>query len=176
MATEEKLNAVYDSMRAGLFIVTSAYRRRPVGCTCLWVSRVSFEPGLVAVFLAPSRFTCQTIQKSKRFVLHTLGEDCLDLARRFGLTSSRDTDKFATAAHTVTRTGIPVLEQAASWLECRLATVEPQGDHYLLLGEVVNGAVQRDTPHMIYNPHTFYLAGEPRREELLGGSTSGAAQ
>jgi flavin reductase (DIM6/NTAB) family NADH-FMN oxidoreductase RutF len=158
-------------MRSGLFIVTSAYRKRTAGCTCLWTTRVSFEPGLIAVFLSPSRFTCQTIQKSKRFVLHTLADDSLDLARRFGLTSSRDTDKFASTPHSLNRTGIPVLEQAMSWLECRLAGVEPQGDHHLLLGEVVGGAVQRDTPQMIYNPQTFYSAGEPHREEMLGGSS-----
>jgi flavin reductase (DIM6/NTAB) family NADH-FMN oxidoreductase RutF len=126
---------------------------------------------LIAVFLSPTRFTCQTIQKSKRFVLHTVGEDGLDLARRFGLTSSRDTDKFASAPHVLSRSGIPVLEQAVSWLDCRLAGVEPQGDHHLLLGEVVGGAVQRDVHQMIYNPQTFYLAGEPHREEMLGGST-----
>jgi 3-hydroxy-9,10-secoandrosta-1,3,5(10)-triene-9,17-dione monooxygenase reductase component len=172
VAKEEKLNAVYDSMRSGLFIITSAYRRKPAGCTCLWVTRVSFDPGLVAVFLAPSRHTCQTIEKGKRFVLHTLAEDCLDLARRFGLTSSRDTDKFALAQHELTRTGIPILGQAVSWLECRLASVEPQGDHHLLLGEVVNGALQREAPQMIYNPNTFYSAGEPRREEMLGSGSA----
>jgi 3-hydroxy-9,10-secoandrosta-1,3,5(10)-triene-9,17-dione monooxygenase reductase component len=166
----EKLNAVYDTMRAGLFIVTSAWRKRLAGCTCLWVTRVSFNPQLVAIYLSPARHTCETIERSKRFVLHSLADDSLELARRFGLLSGRETDKFSGVAWTPGGGGVPVLAQAAAVLECRLAGVEPQGDHHLLLGEVLRGAVQRELPHLIYDPHTFYAVGTPQAEASLGSS------
>jgi flavin reductase (DIM6/NTAB) family NADH-FMN oxidoreductase RutF len=176
MLAEAKLNAVYDTMRSGLFVVTSAYRKRLAGCTCLWVTRVSFNPALVAVYLAPSRFTCQTIEKGKRFVLQALAEDGLPLARRFGLSSSRDVDKFAGLEWQPGINGIPLLAGAVSLLQCRLATVEVQGDHHLLLGEVLDAAIQHDVPQLVYDPRAFYsAAGEDQREELLlGGYAAGA--
>jgi flavin reductase (DIM6/NTAB) family NADH-FMN oxidoreductase RutF len=170
MAAEEKLNAIYDSMRSGLYIVTSVWRKRLSGCTCLWVTRVSFDPSLIAVYLSPSRFTCETIERGKRFALHTIADDSLDLARRFGLSSSRDVDKFEGAAWEPGRGGVPILSYAAAVLECKLAGVEPQGDHHLLLGEVVDGAILRDVPQLIYDPLSFYELGEVRAEMMGGGA------
>jgi flavin reductase (DIM6/NTAB) family NADH-FMN oxidoreductase RutF len=173
MATEEKLNAVYDTMRSGLFIVTSAYRKRLAGCTCLWATRVSFDPPLMAVYLTPGRFTCETIQKSKRFAVHALGEDGLPLARRFGLTSSRDADKFEGQPWHAGHNGVPLLDEAISIVECRLAAVEQQGDHQLLLGEVVDAAIQREGAQLIYDPQAFYAFSLGQREAAMGMGESG---
>lgn len=171
MLADEKLNAVYDSMRSGLFIVTSSYRKRPAGCTCLWVTRTSFNPPLLAVYLSPGRFTCETILKSKRFALHAVAEDGMALARRFGLSSQRDGDKFADVKWREGRNSVPLLGDALSVIECRLATSQTLGDHSLLLGEVVDAAIQRqDAAQLIYDPHSFYALGEERREPLLGES------
>jgi 3-hydroxy-9,10-secoandrosta-1,3,5(10)-triene-9,17-dione monooxygenase reductase component len=170
MAADEKLNAIYDSMRSGLYIVTSAWRKRVSGCTCLWVSRVSFDPSLIAIHLSPSRYTCETIERGKRFALHTVADDSVDLARRFGLTSSRDVDKFEGTAWEPGRGAVPILSYCATVLQCKLAGVEPQGDHHLLLGEVVDGTILREVPQLIYDPRTFYELGEVRAEEMVGGS------
>lgn len=174
MFAEEKLNAVYDSMRSGLFIVTSAYRKRLAGCTCLWITRVSFNPPLLAINLDPTRFTCETILKSKRFALQAVAGDGMALARRFGLSSQRDGDKFDGVSWHEGRGGVPLLDDAASVIECRVATTQQLGDHTLLLGEVVDSAIQRDTQQLIYDPHEFYAVHEERFEAQLGES-SGAA-
>ncbi len=41
---DEQLVSVFDTMRSGVYIVTSAYRRKPAGCTAVWVCRASFKP------------------------------------------------------------------------------------------------------------------------------------
>jgi flavin reductase (DIM6/NTAB) family NADH-FMN oxidoreductase RutF len=168
MITAEKLNQVYDKMRSGLFIVTSSYRKHNAGCTCLWVTRSSFNPPLLALYLAPTRHTCEVILKSKRFALHTVPEGGVALARRFGLSSQRDGDKFEGVDWTPGLNNVPLLNDAGSVIECRLATFQNLGDHSLLLGEVLSAQIQHDIAQLMYDPESFYNIGEERREIQMG--------
>ncbi|MCB1220573.1 MAG: flavin reductase [Planctomycetales bacterium] len=152
------MTQVFDTMRSGLAIVTTAYRRKPAGCTTTWISRVSFEPPLVAVFLSPQRGTLEMIRKGKRFAINFLAEDGLALARQFGFSSGAD--KFADVQYETGQTGAPILRAAVSYLDCRLERIEKFGDHEMVLGKVQHAAIQRPDAPAVYDPATFFLNGE----------------
>ena len=171
MAVKQDLTEVFDTMRSGLAIVTSAYRRKPAGCTCTWISRVSFDPPLVAVFLAPGRNTLETVRKGKRFAINILGDESLDLARRFGIDSSAELDKFNSLQYVTGESGAPILRDAVSYLDCRLESITSIGDHEMVLGRVQDAAVQRPDRPALYDPETFFVNDSQNNEH--GEATHG---
>jgi len=154
-SVELNLDAL-ELLRSGVYIVTSAYRNQPAGCTCVWVSRVSFTPPLMAVWLDPGRHTLKTIERGRRFCINVLGESSLQLARRFGFTSGHDIKKFKDVAYHKSSLGSPVLAAAIIYIDCRLEGIEALGDHRMVTGEIIDAATLTDEEPLIYNPRTFY--------------------
>jgi len=163
---EDQLLQAFDSIRSGVYIVTSAYRRKPAGCTVVWLSRVSFSPPLLAVDLAPDGHTFETIKLGKRFCVNVLGESSLKLARRFGFASGYNENKFEDVAYHKSTTGSPILEAAVSYIDCRLESITQVGDHFMLIGEIADAARVSEEEPMIYDPNTIYLGTMQRVESL----------
>lgn len=124
------------------------------GMTAAWVSRVSLKPPLVAVSVAPKRFTYQLIREFKAFAIHVVSKKHEKLAIEvFGRLSSRDVDKFAKAgiqpmrAQSVTA---PIIPDVPLVLECRLVAEHVAGDHVLFIGEVVKAYKGSDDPPLVW--------------------------
>jgi flavin reductase (DIM6/NTAB) family NADH-FMN oxidoreductase RutF len=167
--------AAFDRMVSGVYIITSAYRQKPAGCTVVWASRAAFSPPLMAVYMADGFHTIETIEKGKRFCLNVLGESLMELARYFGTASGHTEDKFQDVQYHTGTSGSPVLAQALGYIDCKLERIIPLGDHQLVLGEVVDAAVMNAGPPLIYDPETFYIEGVPRTEGLAR-QAEGSAQ
>ena len=174
MVETMKFTPVFDTMRHNLYIVTSSYRRKPAGCTAVWVNRASFEPPLVSVNLQPKCHTLHTVEKGKRLCVNVLSEQSLLLARRFGFTSGWDSDKFEDVEYRVSPNGSPVLAAAVSYLDCKVRKVLPIGDHTMVIAEVLDAAVVRDDTPLLYDPNTFYPSLGKRVESLGDEEHSGA--
>ena len=166
MADSKSFIPAFDSIRSGVYIATSAYRRHPAGCTVVWVSRASFDPPLLAVHLAPAGHTFQVIKQGKRFCINVLGESSLALARRFGFSSGHSEKKFDGVAYRTSGNGSPILGVAVSYIDCQLLEVLQLGDHAMVIGKVLDAAVVSDEAPMIYHPATFYPAAAQRIEAL----------
>jgi flavin reductase (DIM6/NTAB) family NADH-FMN oxidoreductase RutF len=160
MALEkEKLAQALDTLRSGLFVVTSANNGEQAGCTAVWVSRVSFNPPLLAVTLSPTRHTCKVIEDSKQFAINVLGESQLDLARRFGFNTGPDSKKFEGQVIRMVEGGLPVLEGCAAYFVCRVSQVFNVGDHKLFIGEVAEASMGSGERPAVYSAETFYGEG-----------------
>jgi flavin reductase (DIM6/NTAB) family NADH-FMN oxidoreductase RutF len=168
MDSSSNFEAAVQLMSSGVYIVTSAYRNMPAGCTCVWVTRVSFSPPLIAVNLEPAHHTLATIESGKRFCVNVLGDDALALARRFGFTSGHHEKKFTGVPYRKGASGSPVLEVAVAYLDCKLHSIVPAGDHRIVLGELIDAAVLSDKRPLIYDSDLFYKS--------MGGQTEGQAE
>lgn len=169
MTENERMDAVFSTLRSGVYIVTSAYRNKPAGCTCVWVTRVSFSPPMLTVYLAPSRHTYQAVKAGKRLCVNVMGVESLELARRFGLTSGHDVRKFDGVAFRKSTGGSPIIETAISYLDCKVKHILPVGDHHMVLAEIIGAAIQSNEPPLVYDPKTFYSDETERRQVSQAG-------
>lgn len=169
MADIERFSKPLEHLRSGVYIVTSAYRNSPAGCTCVWVTRVSFKPPLIAVNLEPGCHTFLTIERGKRFCVNVVSEMDLLLARRFGFTSGHEVKKFRDVGYHRGQSGSPVLDSAVSYLDCKLHGIFKVGDHRMVVGELIDAAIQGDEEPMIYEPRDFYTEPTPRLMEHSSG-------
>ncbi len=126
----------------GVFVITVRHGEKINGMTAAWVSQVSFRPRLLAVAIAPERYTYKLLKESGVFCVNVLGEDQIDLARHFGFKSGSEVDKFAGVPYLNALKGSPVLKSAIAYFECTVVSTCETGDHVLFVGEVGDYAVQ----------------------------------
>ncbi len=129
--------AVAKGISLGVYIITVRTKEKMNGMTASWVSQVSFMPLILMVAIAPERYTHGLIKESGYFAINTLADDQIDLARHFGFTSGRTSNKFEGLSHFNAPNGSPVLEKALAFFECKLADTFDAGDHSLFIGNVV---------------------------------------
>lgn len=109
-------------------------------CPLGWKMRTSGSPPMVAISVAPSRYTHDLISASGDFVLSWPGGDLADATLLCGTCSGRDTDKFARAGLTplpAEKVGAPLVKECVANLECRLAGRLTSGDHTIFTGEIL---------------------------------------
>ena len=129
----------------GLFAVTVAHDGEEHGMTANWVTQSSFEPPMVAVAVENGSRTIELLRDAHAFAVSVFATGQRDLAGRLGRASDNAPDKLKgikTKPAPVTKT--PVLTEALGWLECRVVSALPSGDHTIVLGEVLSAGMERD--------------------------------
>jgi flavin reductase (DIM6/NTAB) family NADH-FMN oxidoreductase RutF len=127
-------------LTTGVYVITARHGGLADGFTAAWVMQVSFDPLLVALSVHPDHATWPLMRDSRHFVISVLTAEQQALARDFGTTSGRDRDKLAMVATVPAGRGLAIAA-AAAWLECTVHDLADAGDHTLVIGRVVDGAV-----------------------------------
>ncbi len=113
-------------------------------CPLGWKMNTSGAPPMMAISVAPSRFTHDLISSSGEFVLAWPGEDLAEATLFCGTKSGRDVDKFQAMGFT-TRAGdhvsAPLIEECIANLECRVVGSMSSGDHTIFVGEILGAWV-----------------------------------
>jgi flavin reductase (DIM6/NTAB) family NADH-FMN oxidoreductase RutF len=109
------------------------------GLTVSSFASVSLRPPLVLVCVDHGSSSWARIAATGRFAVNVL-DDRLDwLALRFATPG----DRFTGVAQETSPEGVPVLADAISSFDCRIAAVHRAGDHEVVIGEVGSGVTRR---------------------------------
>src|SRR5580692_1248423 len=103
------------------------------GVTANSFSSVSLDPPLVLWGQAVTSQSHPVFFKAERFAVNILAEDQIELSNRFAKSSR---EKFAGLEVDVGLGGVPLLRGCSAWLQCRVFSRLPGGDHTIYLGEV----------------------------------------
>ncbi|HOL22188.1 MAG TPA: flavin reductase family protein [bacterium] len=109
-------------------------------CPLGWKMNTSFSPFMMAISVAPTRFTHELIVKSGEFVLAWPGEDLAETTLFCGTCSGRNVDKFKETGLTPVKgeyVKAPLVKECIANLECKVAGQLTTGDHTIFAGEVV---------------------------------------
>src|SRR3954471_21831530 len=121
---------------SGVTVVTAVSGGAPVGLTCQSFSSVSLTPPLVLFIPAKTSRAWPLIQRSGKFCVNFLAADQAELSNAM---ASRGVDKFADVKWTPSpETGSPMLEGALAQVDCTIQAVHEAGDHYVVIGRVVD--------------------------------------
>ncbi len=148
---QREIAALFRRLTSGVYVVGVAQGDRRNAFTAAWVTQVSFQPPLLALAIHPEHASYGLLVESGAFAVSVLERGRLDLARAFGTRSGRDADKLAGILWRAAGSGAPVLEESVAFFDCRVVSRHPAGDHELVIGRVVDGAVLRpDAAPMLY--------------------------
>jgi flavin reductase (DIM6/NTAB) family NADH-FMN oxidoreductase RutF len=121
-------------------------------CPLGWTMRTSATPPMVAISMAPSRFTHGLIEGAGAFVLAYPGRELAQATATCGSRSGRDVDKFAETGVTTLparQVPAPIVAECVANLECRVVDRFTTGDHSIFVGEVVAAWAQEDTGKLL---------------------------
>lgn len=104
----------------------------PEGVTISAFSSLSLEPPLVMFALRNSSRLHGVFTKARALAINVLGAEQEAVMRRFAGTG----DRFAGLVYEQGLDAVPLIEGAILWLECDVHSVQPGGDHSIIIGAV----------------------------------------
>ncbi len=122
-----------------LVVTTGGPDGETSGCLAGFVTQCSIEPPRFLVCVSKVNHTFFVAERSGGLVLHLLGQDQVELAALFGETTGDTVDKFERCRWHPGRTGAPVLDECAAWVEGAIMRHFPAGDHEAFLMRPVDG-------------------------------------
>lgn len=141
---------------SGVFVVTLQSGERVNGYAAGWVVRVSEVPVIIQVAVWEENYSYELAQDARHFVVHVLEEGQQDMARHFGQTCGRDADKLCGYETRHGVSGVPVLEDCLSHLECEVVFRKVFGDHIVLVGKAIDSAIHRDGKALIHEYSDYH--------------------
>lgn len=128
----------------GVYVATSRAGERVAAATVTWLSQVSFEPPLVVVGLRKDSHLFQVVSESGTFAINLLDEGQKKIATTFFRTPVQQSELLSGYAFQAGQTGSPLLEESPAYLECKVVGSLAQGDHEVVMGEVIAAGVRRE--------------------------------
>jgi flavin reductase (DIM6/NTAB) family NADH-FMN oxidoreductase RutF len=119
---------------------------RPNAMTAAWAGICCSSPPCVAVSLQRPRYTYGNIIENKAFTVSIPSERHVREADFFGMSSGKDTDKFAASGLTPmkgSKVNAPYVDEFPVVLECRLLHAYELGVHTQFVGEILDVRVDR---------------------------------
>jgi 3-hydroxy-9,10-secoandrosta-1,3,5(10)-triene-9,17-dione monooxygenase reductase component len=148
---------VLGRLPTGVVIVTGGDAAAPSGLVCGSFMSVSLEPPLVAVSPGKTSTSWPAIAADGKFCANVLADGQQDLAQRFATSGG---DKFAGISwEPAPATGAPILDGVAAWIDCRIYKQIEAGDHWLVLGEVLELSVHREGGALVFHGGEFRPLG-----------------
>lgn len=143
----------------GLYVVTVRHGDVQNGFTANWVTQSSFDPPLVTVAVENDGRSLPMILGSGAYAVNVLEAGQRELAGSLGRSYRKAPDKLANVATRQGATGVPLLEDALGYVECRLVASYPSGDHTLVVGEIVAAGINREGTPLTLQDAGFRYSG-----------------
>ncbi|WP_246210066.1 flavin reductase family protein [Nocardioides piscis] len=133
---------------SGVTVVTTVSGGIPTGMTCQSFTSVSLDPPLVAFLPTKQSRAFGSIQRAGTFCVNFLGRGQEAISNQF---ASRADDKFdGIEWEPSAGTGSPRLAGTVGHVDCTVFAVHEAGDHYLVIGKVVDLAVDEAEEPLLY--------------------------
>jgi flavin reductase (DIM6/NTAB) family NADH-FMN oxidoreductase RutF len=126
----------------GVTVVTTHDEDEFRAMTANSFTSVSLDPPLVLICVVKSASIHEPIASSRRFAINILGEDQEDVSGLFARHGELEEPMGGVPYH-LGQLGVPLIEGALGWLECRLWADYDGGDHTIYVGEVAEIHVER---------------------------------
>jgi flavin reductase (DIM6/NTAB) family NADH-FMN oxidoreductase RutF len=128
----------------GIYVLTADDGKGNIAAaTVNWVTQTAFAPPLVVVGVKTDSGAYQIVKTAKKFALNMLGKEQKGLAFTFFKPASVADGKLSGQAYRKGTTGAPLLVDAPGAVECNVTSIVEQGDHHIVVGEVIEAHLNR---------------------------------
>jgi flavin reductase (DIM6/NTAB) family NADH-FMN oxidoreductase RutF len=128
----------------GIYVLTADDGKGGVAAaTVNWVTQSAFAPPLVVVGVKTDSGAYKIVRDVKTFALNMLGKDQKGLAFTFFKPAELKDGKISGQEFKKGETGAPLLTGAVAAVECRVKSVVEEGDHHVIVAEVVEAHVMK---------------------------------
>lgn len=146
------LRGTYACFPSGVVAVAALVDGGPVCMVASSFVAVSIEPALVAFCVQWSSQTWEALKDLPRIGISVLGDMHDVSVRRL---ASRAEDKFDNLGLSVSDEGAVFIDGAAAWLDCRIQSVVPAGDHGIVLLEIEALTTRQQCEPLVFHASRF---------------------
>ncbi|MGQ9468263.1 MAG: flavin reductase family protein [Nitrososphaerales archaeon] len=144
-----KLNLVARLMypRPMVMITCISSSGKPNIIPVAWTMPTSFDPPMVAVSIALTRYSHKLIEETREFVINIPTKELVKHIDYLGSVSGRDVNKFKASKLTplpAKKVKPPLIGECVAHIECELASKLDTGDHTIFVGKVVAAQANED--------------------------------
>ena len=123
----------------GIYVLTADDGNGNVAAaTVNWVTQTAFAPPLVVVGVKTDSGAYQIVKQTRAFALNMLCKEQKGAAFAFFKPTKLEDGKLSGQAIHKGTTGAPILDAAPAAVECKVTSIVEQGDHHIVVGEVVD--------------------------------------
>jgi flavin reductase (DIM6/NTAB) family NADH-FMN oxidoreductase RutF len=128
----------------GIYVLTADDGKGNVAAaTVNWVTQTAFNPPLVVVGVKTDSGAYTLVKNTKNFTLNMLGKEAKGVASTFFKPTQFEGGKLSGQAIHKGGNGAPILDAALAAVECKVTGIVEQGDHHIVVGEVVEAHLQK---------------------------------
>ena len=158
MISPDDFRQVLSHFASGVTIVTTCDSEwRPTGLTASAFCSVSLDPPLILICVDHKSQSFPHLRESGRFAINILHQGHEQLSRRF---ASTRLDKFDGVAFALGTLGVPLIDAALAFLECRTVSAHVEGDHTIFVGRVESVGVGEGDPLLYFRGRYHQLPGQ----------------
>ena len=140
----------------GVTIVTTMdENKNPVGLTVNSFASVSIDPLMVLWCIDKRSSALNAFLQGGKYAVHTLAVDQAEACWAF---AGKEKDRFSKVQWETSSNGLPIIKDSLGIFECKTINKIDAGDHFILLGEVIDLSVNEKEPLLYYNRN---VAGIP---------------
>ena len=143
---------------SGVTVVTSIDGQERTGLTASSFTSISVDPPLILLSIQSFAPTLKMIEKSGIFAVSILSSKQAHLSAQFAGFAKlpEGADKFYHVDLKTAVTGAPIIADAASWMDCKLAAVYEAGLSRIIVGEVLATGQSEDVLPLVYLNRAYY--------------------
>lgn len=139
------------TVAGGVSVITAGVPGDRTGATVTSATAFSMEPPMMIVTINRSSSTWPAIQTRRHFCVNILGHDQHEIASRFsGMGGIKGEARYEGAHWTTLVSGAPVLDDAATVVDCVVDELIERHSHGIVLGRVVAIRVAQQVP-LVYS-------------------------
>ena len=124
-----------------------------------WLSQCSLKPPRVMLGVRHGTQSLDYIKEGRVFSVNFLSKDDRKVFEQFFKPSPPAGSRFGDVKYSLKKTGTPVLDIATHYLECELKNIFEAGDHSIVIGEVVEAEILKDTPPLVMGDTPWHYGG-----------------
>jgi len=144
----------------GVYIVGVKDGAQVNAFTGTWLTQVSFTPPLVALGVKKDSHSFEMIKQGRVFAISVLRKDQKSVAEHFVKPATVVGEKLKGIPHHFGKTGAPILDESVGYFECEVREIaNEQGDHAIVIGEVVEAGVHKDEPALTLMDTGWHYGG-----------------
>jgi flavin reductase (DIM6/NTAB) family NADH-FMN oxidoreductase RutF len=145
----------------GLYLLSVKHKERLNASTVSWLSQASFRPPLVMVGVKADTLTHKMVEESGRFAINLLALDQTAMAQAFFKPVEQDGNQLSGYVFEPSPvSGAPIFVDAPAWFECQVLDIVKNGDHSVVVAEVVEAGVrQADAAPMALRDTVWHYGG-----------------
>ncbi len=124
-------------------IVSSGKGENTVGATVTWFTQSSFEPPLVTMAVKADSRLYSEIRANRNLLISLVKKDDKDLAGAFFKSGGWNGGTFGGFPAEAHEFGGAILEASPAWLACEVKTIIEEGDHHIIISQVVDSGIHK---------------------------------